>query len=300
MPGPLDALKKATSLTNDSQGEWASAHPILSALAGLISPATDPHRDMGPLDVAGSALPLVGGMAGMRALKGIAAEERERRAIEQGYTKLGWHGTKSQQDFSEFGDVIKNPMKLTPFGYGYSGDFGIHVATDPMTATKAIPRGTTLEDIPQGSRIMPVRFRAEKSLEVPDMGLWRSPSSWVLRLDPNLAKDKWAYTTNDQNLVNTLYDQADKLPAHRGTVDFDWQQYLKDQLQRGGYDSIKYNNFKEGMGEPSYLLLDPRQVKSVNAAFDPSKFGKTKDIMKSIAPLAPIAGLKSAQTKQKE
>jgi len=68
-----EALRGATRLTADepraAQHAWREAHPYLSALGDLVSGgATNPDVAPGPVDVAGAALPVVGGASKLGAL----------------------------------------------------------------------------------------------------------------------------------------------------------------------------------------------------------------------------------------
>lgn len=69
-------LSRATGMKADPYAQWFSDHPILGALASLVSPAVDPHREMGPADLVYTGLPFAaatGGVAkaGSKMYKGI-------------------------------------------------------------------------------------------------------------------------------------------------------------------------------------------------------------------------------------
>lgn len=277
MPGPvikfprIDAANVASKLPEPLR---KPAGMTLQAILDLVG-AEDP--------MSGAYPPMMA--AGPRALLDDAV--RMSRAKAQGYTTPVWHGT--NKAFSEFQGPIRNDH----------GDFGIHVATSPYTASKAVGENP-LDDavypfttgssnkFTAGRMIMPLLAKIKKSFEVGDRGLWRTPSNWTnypgesalkkTTNDPDTLEQilqvARQHTTAKSNkpLANVIYDPQNSLK---------FQSQLKDILQSRGYDSIKYPNNVEGLGEPSYLLLDPTQVRSRFANFDPDKVN-SKDIMASI------------------
>lgn len=286
MPGPLykpynlDVENLASKLPEPLQ--WP-AGAILGGLKHVLG-GDDPEGSM----LASASAPLMAAepAAPVKGLLDMSPVARLKRAVEQGFTNEMYHGTNA--NFSEF-----DPMKV---------DFGIHVTPSTVTANSAI--GTTATKgaggrFAPGANIMPLRVKMEKTLDLPDMNLWGSPHHWETRMidpqnvnqvgrsnfiNPNLG-------TNDPELAQKLYDLARQ--HETGTFEAD----ARELIRNAGYDSIKYPNTIEGKGEPSYILLNPRNIRSTNAAFDPAKLGKTKDILASGAPLL---GLKSLFGKKDE
>ena len=218
------------------------------------------------------------------------------RAAEQGYTHDMYHGT--QKSFDEFSDPIKGN------DYG-SGDFGIHVTPRPETATKASGYDSILDQpVPSSAspQIMPLKVKIDRTLNMNrDLGIWKSPHNWNDLRNPNLGG--LDQLSDDPSTLGWLVDEADTLtrdatPFEYSQLNTSWQHKLKEILQQRGYDSISYPNKIEGEGELSYLLLDPRQIKSRFARFDPAAFGRTRNIMSSVAP--PVAGLAALQQLMKD
>ncbi len=46
---------------------------------------------------------------------------------------------------------------------------------------------------------------------------------------------------------------------------------LRQMIKAEGYDSVKYRNEIEGDRDYSYIALDPSQIRSVSAKFDPEQ-----------------------------
>jgi hypothetical protein len=229
---------------------------------------------------------------------------RMARAAEQGYTTPAYHGTVA--DFKEFGE----PIKLG--GYG-EGDFGIHVSQEPKAANMfgnrhqetidraaqelgrgpTIPTNAPIQPYERGGQVLPLMVNPGKSLEMPDVGIWRDPQSWIKRAD--LLDDQ--FKTNDPEMVSRLLEEARRLVPENKPYDlmadpstsYNWQSKVRELLQDGGYGSIKYPNFTEGHGDPSLLLLDPRQARSKFAAFDPAK-RNSRDLLASLAAALGIGG----------
>jgi hypothetical protein len=240
---------------------------MLELLTGY--PAS-PEQDVGMADLAMAAVPF----AGISKLP-ISKVARMARATEQGFTTPVWHGTRDT--FSQF----RGPVQPK------THDFGIHVATTPATANRAIGHGLKANDpliwdYDPKSNILPLLARIQKSLEMPDVGLWKNPRYWL-----DIKRNQSPFKTNDPEFLQELIALAEKHKYPPKVIDnprqsLAFQQDLLDMLQKRRYDSIKYPNKVEGLGEPSYLILDPRNLRSVNATFDPAKLGKTRDLLASI------------------
>jgi hypothetical protein len=238
----------------------------------------------------------VGGMSGT--LKTPVDElARIARSKAQGYIHDMFHATK--KNFSEFSPAIRTG------GYE-NGDFGIHVTPRAETANNVLSIDNPLAGGAKGANIMPLKVRMNKTLHMPkDVGLWQDPVSWTRNPD----HDFLASNTNDYLTVRKLIDSADEIRAayakgSAGNINPEgrngvWQHKMKEVLQEKGYDSVSYPNTKEGAGENSYMLLDPRQIKSKFAKFAPEAFMKSKDIMSSVIPPA-LVGLAASREKDKK
>lgn len=229
------------------------------------------------------------------------------RAMEQGYTTPVWHGTRA--NFYEF----SGPQNLP------GGDYGIHVAGDPETASRAIHMSPeevkelnafdpmNAERLHQGANVMPLLARIQKATTLPDMGMWKSPGSWISKLgspesmsstrvlNPRFGPSTISDKEFAQAALDLAHQHGTRMPGGQATPQDSYRADdlatyfhnftgdLTDLMHRGGYDTIMYPNAIEGKGEPSYLLTDPRQLKSIWAKFDPSQFGKSKDILAGLA-----------------
>jgi hypothetical protein len=338
MPGPIDALRAYFAPPGQGTPDkpfapWqktlqSGVNAGVEAVQGLLGFGEETKPNLvGQMVSAG--LPLVGALRPLRAVReGLDMSEAARmaRAAEQGYTMPVYHGTRAE-DFTSFRPPVTPVMKnLNQQAQVPIGDFGIHVTPRPETAESAVahsgtPKFPPTPDDPnvysEGARVMPLLARSKKALELPDIGTWHDPNHWVYNLagtetnQAGVSAKVPESLTNDWAAAQELYDIARKYQSpdySRPTFPFGnsqvdrvaFQQDIKDALQRRGYDTIKYSNWSEGQGEPSYLLLDPRQLRSKFAAFDPTKFGKTADLMASGVPPLALAGLQRARNQEQK
>ncbi len=221
---------------------------------------------------------------------------RMARAAEQGYVHDVYHGT--QKNFPAFNDPIRYG------GYG-SGDFGIHVSSDPLAANRrsnvdldysgeALDGATVAPGTHErGGQVLPLKAIMNKTLELPDMGIWKDPVNYIRKYQDAL--DGHTYGPNftplqddisDPEFLGRLVDEARNLRKVQGMdnsrqMDL-WQHKVREMMQDEGYDSIKYRNNVESDGAPSYMLLDPRQLRSRFAKFDPDRTN-SRDLMASLA-----------------
>lgn len=302
LPGPLASLVE-TFFPPDELPLDSVAGPLVGPVAGAIEiPSPTRMRE------------LLQSFGGRAPNPGLPMDEASRmaRATEQGFTKDLYHGTNAQ-DFGEF----HNPIKLGSYG---EGDFGIHAADldagGRPTAANMMSKAFNMQGTPasvgnflpenihsleRGGRVMPLKVRMDNTLHMPrDVGIWRDPASWGQKMEHS--GEYMLDNTNDPDALRELMDKADEIRhAHRGTANsqrFDpsgigrsvaWQQDAKSIMDRRGIDSISYPNTTEGAGENSYLLLDPRKIRSRFAAFDPAK-RSSRNI------LAGLGGLTAAST----
>lgn len=210
---------------------------------------------------------------------------RMARAKEMGFTHDVYHGLQSE-----------NSKRLQGFKFfaGRHADAGIHVDPDPAVANVAASNAGLNPDgswdlkpqyYPPHAKIIPLKAKMQKTLELPDMGMWKSPDFWQERLTrhnilPNAAQS----SSPDFPVLRELYDAAKA--TGKNTYDHatnaDWSDQFKNILKRHGYDSVKYKNTSEGSGGYSYMLLDPNQLRSPNALFDPAR-AKSGDLLASLA-----------------
>lgn len=291
MPEPtLEAtlLRKATNIGPDPLAQSWSDHPIRSAITNTVAPGVDPRGERPSImDVLMAAVPFVG-----RAMKegnlAMDVASRMQRAKDMGYTTDVYHGARDKwlKPDHVTGDIREFNYHQLPWG-----DAGIHVAEDPEIANTAVKTGLLSENqYAHHANVMPLKAKIQNPLELPDMNLWRNPKYWEAHL-ANVPPD-----TPNYEVVKELHDAAakmaegTKLPLGRGKAapeEVEWPQMFKNILKRHGFDSVKYENeFEYARNKPkeaqySYMLLDPSQLRSRFAAFDPAR-AKSGDILASI------------------
>ena len=134
----------------------------------------------------------------------------------------------------------------------------------------------------ENSQILPLRVRADYPLRMPDAGEW-DRSEVVMYNIEKMLEDKNA----DPRLVEAFEDfDFDGLDDARAEYydNTDWKgsyenrEFLDDirgRIKDAGYDSIVYKNMVESSGaegvQDSMIVLDPQNIRSVNAKFDPSR-----------------------------
>jgi len=189
----------------------------------------------------GSTLGAGGGRVGKSALP-MDEASRMARAREMGLTKNVYHGTPRPIDkFEERG-------------------LGIHVGTKGQ-ADSIIKHGPTAkivsgQEYAPNSSVMPLVTKNGKYLELEDPGshLWDanellSQLAWVKTKDfPD------GITLNFKDKFNPTLDE------------------IRMGLMEKGYDGISYKNIIEGNGrDRSYIIFNPKNIRSKFAAFDPAK-----------------------------
>jgi len=176
---------------------------------------------------------------------------RRQRGIDQNYDmdNVLYHAT--DKNFDAF-DV----------GKGIDG-LGIHLGSVDQ-AEELIRTGQSMsskrpEKFVVGAQVLPVVTKARNPIRMPDLNDW------------------------DKNKVAAqLRKQGIQVPAGAGPDE------IVKALQRQGYDSIVYKNTFEGAGGDSFIVFDPSNIRSVNAAFDPEKSGS--NMLLAAAPFAAVSG----------
>tara|TARA_R110000824_G_scaffold229914_1_gene417509 strand:+ start:4824 stop:6038 length:1215 start_codon:yes stop_codon:yes gene_type:complete len=118
--------------------------------------------------------------------------------------------------------------------------------------------GRMIDDPTHGGMTYPVYLRMEKPYRMEDLGDW-NPSKVVKELteDPDLDFTKWP--NGAEGLVDDVKVGGDFEP-------------IQEFLKRNGHDGVVYVNRIEDKGADSYIVFDPRQVKSITGNvgnFDP-------------------------------
>ena len=230
---------------------YDTKHPLRTSIA-VLNPANirSIHAAFDPSQSSSANLLYQGAELDM------SHEARMARADEQGYTIEAYHG--SWSDIEEF---RYDSHKL-----------GIHVGTisqahdiDTVTKKKRLLRKSeyteaTLES-DKGAVIYPLRVRAQNPLRLPDLETWHL-----------------------QDVVREVKKAGVKIPDRYLSMSL-----VRQAIMDAGYDSIVYRNDVEGRrGEDSYIIFDPANIRSVNAAFDPAQSGSANILMQGGEVSAPV------------
>lgn len=134
-------------------------------------------------------------------------------------------------------------------------DFGIHLGTKEQAQdrmrTSVMEQRRYGRDFVENSNVMPVYVRGKKFLRLQDDESW-SPQQMATQL-------AWL----DDPINVKFVDRFNPTSAE-----------VRQAIEAAGYDGIVYKNKFEGAksGAPeqdSYIIFDPSNIRSVNAAFDP-------------------------------
>ena len=117
-------------------------------------------------------------------------------------------------------------------------------------------------------------FNISPNTEIPSMELpTASGDTRIVYMSPQafaegVSKDVWRSALEVANRFNNRTDFDPRSSLEDKT---EWFEAIQKIATDNGYDSFVYKNKKEGSGQDSYMLLDPRQVKSFTAKdFDPN------------------------------
>jgi len=231
----------------------------------------------------------------------LTPQARAARATEQGYVHDVYHGT--LDEFSEF-----DP---------YQGDIGVHVGSSEQATNRLldIGEGSNLYSLgtvgqgigrlkgrfDQGSQVMPLKARMTNTLELSDVGEWRNSFNVIDELIENPQFEhklpelrelrKWAEKEAPSWRDDYGDSTWDTSPQNREALD-----ELNRMIRNEGFDSIKYlnrheNNLIRSQGDPySYIILDPKDLRSVNADFNPLRMNEA-DLQAGIAALGATEGI---------
>ena len=188
---------------------------------------------------------------------------RMARAQEMGFDTDVHHGTRA--DIDEF--------SMDPYGRGEDNDLGIHVGTKGQ-ANDIVEYGPTAQimsgdQYAESANIMPLKIRGKKFLELEDP----MTQEW----EPHGVVSQLAFISNSNHPNGIKLPGVDNFaPKHK---------QIREGLQKLGYDGIVYRNMMEGSGaDKSYIVFDPKNIRSKFAQFDPAKAGSA-DILAGLAGL---------------
>ena len=192
-------------------------------------------------------------------------------AFDSNLVDLGVHvGTKGQAN-QRIQDLVKrdDPIYTSPFDSfnnieGQKPQSSFRTGAGPM----------------EGAQILPLRVRADYPLRMPDAGEWDRAEVVMYNIEKMLSEDAdpklyEAFKDFDYDGLDEVreqfWDTADwkASPENREFLDD-----IRERIQDAGYDSIVYRNFVESTRDEgpqdSMIVLDPRNIRSVNAEFDPA------------------------------
>ena len=183
--------------------------------------------------------------------------------------------------------------------------FGVHVGTaEAANARGRRARGE--ERYRDGANVMPLRVKLGNAIDLPDPGVW---------VDPRRVALNWMRPANDKAAPGHVYQHLSSVPmpadleqnisrlleeweahsiAHQaGTMPpwgnesdrsiqaQDWfAPRLRQAFRDAGIDSVSYRNAVEDRGSISHIILDPANIRSVHAKFNPWRLGES-DILAS-------------------
>jgi hypothetical protein len=186
---------------------------------------------------------------------------------EDGSPRVMYHGTK--EDFDTFRT---------------SGTaMGIHIGTNQAAAEAGLrdqERGPWLnanvspdsedfvaaQEQDKGFNVMPVYVRLENPLRADDFGMaeWAEESAWRKMADKRINDPSLMGSPNEEAVwrsIREFVDDKDNYRLHQVTIGRRLMEIIKER----GYDGIVYKNVAEDIGQDSYIVFDPAQIKSATA-----------------------------------
>jgi hypothetical protein len=183
-----------------------------------------------------------------------------RRAKQMGFDKDVFHAT--DKAFDQFDSTLQ--------------ELGTHVGT-VRQAEDVIRAGKSLGDknpekFVQGAQVMPLKIKG-KYVGVPDMRDFSDPFLYMqTRRRPKLPFNAPAAFLKELDDAakaigeSRLWDQTNRAQSRKP-----WGEEVRRIAKKHGIDGFRYLNEFEGTPNVSYVVFDPSNIRSVNAAFDPDK-----------------------------
>lgn len=184
---------------------------------------------------------------------------------------LGVHvGTKGQAN-ERIQDLVKrdDPVYTSPFDSftnisGQKPESSFRTGGGPM----------------EGAQILPLKVRADYPLRMPDVGEWDRSEVVMYYIEKMLGEDgdpklKEAFADFDFDELDDVRDQFYDNDEWKASVENrEFLDDIRDRIKDAGYDSIVYKNAVESSRDEgvqdSMIVLDPSNLRSVNAEFDPA------------------------------
>ena len=211
---------------------------------------------------------------------------RTARAEEQGFNLDTYHATRD--DFTTF----------------EKGDLGYHFGTKEHANNRLErTRKKTLlhpDGDYTGEKILPTKIRLTNPLELFDVGDWKDPKTIAASaLRPSRAtgySGEWGKAHEEEltEIIDTVTDYfddfkfADKKEFKESPEAAELMEQIRDMIIEDGYDGVQYYNVAEAdfneegklILEHSYIVFDPKNIRSRFAKFDPEE-SKSADILKA-------------------
>lgn len=191
-------------------------------------------------------------------------------AFDENMVDLGVHvGTKGQAN-ERIQDLIKrdDPVYTSPFD-----SFANIAGQKPESSFR------TGEGPMEGAQILPLKVRANYPLRMPDVGEWDRSEVVMYYIEKMLGEDgdprlREAFEDFDFDELDNVRDQFYDNDDWKASVENrEFLDDIRDRIKDAGYDSIVYRNAVESSRDEgiqdSMIVLDPRNLRSVNAEFDP-------------------------------
>ena len=176
-----------------------------------------------------------------------------------GYTIEAWHGTRAKERFTVFRTNEK------------SGNFGAHFTTNNPEGNPRNPA-----NLLGGNGMYHVYLKAQNPFETFDM--YADDRYWQAMEIDRLAEEigtvraeeireelRKFYPLDDEEAGEEYRDSGEGLDDNQTETDM-LENFMRELLEAGGYDSLAYQNEMEGtFGEEyDYVILNPEQIKSAD------------------------------------
>jgi hypothetical protein len=188
---------------------------------------------------------------------------------------LGVHvGTKGQAN-ERLNDLVKKESPV--YSGGIFGAFDLPEGHASRTPDSAFVTG---EGSAENAQILPLKVRADYPLRMPDVGEWDRSEVVMYYIGKMLGEDgdprlKEAFADFDFDELDDVRDQFYDNDEWKASVENrEFLDEIRDRIKDAGYDSIVYKNAVESSRDEgiqdSMIVLDPSNLRSVNAEFDPA------------------------------
>lgn len=188
---------------------------------------------------------------------------------------LGVHvGTKGQAN-ERLNDLVKKEEPV--YSGGIFGAFDLPEGHASRTPDSAFVSG---QGSAENAQILPLKVRSDYPLRMPDVGEWDRAEVVMYYIEKMLGEDgdprlKEAFADFDFDEMDDVRDQFYDNDEWKASVENrEFLDDIRDRIKDAGYDSIVYKNAVESSRDEgiqdSMIVLDPSNLRSVNAEFDPA------------------------------